>query len=186
MKRLNLKATFAAIAAGAAVALASCATPTPYQPVSDRGSGGYAEYQITSDRFRVSFQGNSITQRDTVERYLLYRAAELTLQEGYDRFELVDRDTERQVQRYSTPVTSTYWAWTPSWYYLGNNRWTVIDTLQPYWYDRWETREATSYQATAEIRLASGAGGADNPRSFNAREVIDNLGPTIERPESRG
>ena len=70
MKRLLL-------AAAAALSLAACATPTPYQPLVRNGTatGGYTETRISSDRFRVSFQGNTITDRETVERYLLYRAA---------------------------------------------------------------------------------------------------------------
>ena len=33
------------------------------------------------DRWKVSFSGNSLTDRNTVETYLLYRAAELTDQQ---------------------------------------------------------------------------------------------------------
>jgi len=64
-----------ALAAG----LTACATPTPYQP-NIRGqaaSGGYSEVRIEPDRFRVNFAGNSLTSRETVEGYLLFRAAEL-------------------------------------------------------------------------------------------------------------
>ena len=55
------------------------------------------------DRFRVSFAGNSFTSRETVERYLLFRAAELTVQNGFDHFILVDRDTDKQTRTYTTP-----------------------------------------------------------------------------------
>ncbi|HVY89226.1 MAG TPA: hypothetical protein VG942_10185, partial [Hyphomonadaceae bacterium] len=87
----------AALAAGA-LALAACATPTPYQPLgAETGvSGGYSSQRIASDRYRVRFSGNNLTSRQTVENYLLYRAAELTAQEGYDWFAMNDRDTERK------------------------------------------------------------------------------------------
>jgi len=77
--------------------LAACAgAPTPYQQARD--GYGYSEQQIEDNRYRVSFAGNAATTRQTVEDYLLYRAAELTVQTGHDWFEVVDRNT---VQEYS-------------------------------------------------------------------------------------
>ena len=62
--------------------LAACGQPTPYQPAT--AGYGYREQQIEDNRYRVSFAGNDLTTADTVQNYLLYRAAELTLGEGYD------------------------------------------------------------------------------------------------------
>ncbi|HEX6111455.1 MAG TPA: hypothetical protein VFZ10_04050 [Geminicoccaceae bacterium] len=77
--------------------LAACAgAPTPYQQARD--GFGYSEQQIEENRYRVSFAGNSATTRQTVEDYLLYRAAELTVQTGHDWFQVVERNT---VQEYS-------------------------------------------------------------------------------------
>jgi hypothetical protein len=77
--------------------LAACTgTPTPYQQARD--GYGYSEQRIEENRYRVSFAGNSETSRQTVEDYVLYRAAELTVQTGRDWFEVVDRNT---VQAYS-------------------------------------------------------------------------------------
>jgi hypothetical protein len=77
--------------------LAACAgAPTPYQQARD--GYGYGDQQIEENRYRVSFAGNSVTTRQTVEDYLLYRAAELTVQTGHDWFEVSDRNT---VQEYS-------------------------------------------------------------------------------------
>ena len=47
---------------------------------------GFSERQIEANRFVVSFAGNTVTSRDTVERYLLFHAAEVTLRDGYDYF----------------------------------------------------------------------------------------------------
>ena len=71
----------AALACGALFGLAGCETATPYQPLNtaNRDAGGYSDHQIEANRFQVSFSGNSVTSRETVERYLLYRSAELTL-----------------------------------------------------------------------------------------------------------
>jgi hypothetical protein len=49
---------------------------------------------IEQNRVRISFRGNTLTDRDTVENYLLYRAAEVTLSSGKDYFIVANRDTE--------------------------------------------------------------------------------------------
>ena len=80
-------------------AACSCASgPTPYQQARD--GFGYSEQQIEDNRYRVSFAGNSATSRQTVEDYLLYRAAELTVQTGHDWFEVVDRDVVQEFSGY--------------------------------------------------------------------------------------
>lgn len=175
------------IAAAAALMLAACATPTPYQPLQTRGTGptgGYSESQVSRDRFRVTFQGNTLTERDTVERYLLFRAAELTKIEGYDWFALADRNTERQSREYLTSSDPFgYRAWQPTWHYLGNNRWVLLNTYDPFYQPRYERQRVDQFRASAEIFLGKGAKPADDPAAFDAADVIKNLGPTIVRPE---
>ena len=96
-----------------ALALAACATPTPYQPATGSGfyRNGYADQQIEPNRYQVSFAGNSLTSRETVERYLLYRSAQLTLERGYDYFILADRDTNLRSRTYSTPGVGGFGGW---------------------------------------------------------------------------
>lgn len=90
------KTLAAALFAGATL-LAACASsgPTPYQPASANYSRGYTETKIEDTRYRISFKGNALTERETVENYMLYRAAELTLQSGYDTFTISNRDTDK-------------------------------------------------------------------------------------------
>ena len=45
----------------------------------------------------MRFHGNSLTSRETVEAYLLYRAAELTIERGGDWFTILDREDAREV-----------------------------------------------------------------------------------------
>ena len=52
--------------------LAACATSTPYQPASKPGGfDGFSQTLIENDRARVTFGGNSLTERDTVENLSL-------------------------------------------------------------------------------------------------------------------
>lgn len=170
--------------------LAACATATPYQP-NVRGqsvSGGYSDQQITSDRFRVTFAGNSLTSRETVERYLLYRAAELTVAQGYDGFVLADREVNRDSRTYYDPPPGRYGYWRPSWRYFGPRygwrRWDPWYSNR-FWADEMDMRTVTRFEATAEIVMYRGPSPSGPERSFNAREVMSNLGPGIVRPDSR-
>jgi hypothetical protein len=75
------------------LAVGACTTsPTPYRAAAD--GGGYRDQQIESDRYRVSFTGNSATPLDRVQDYALYRAAELTVANGYDYFKVASRSTD--------------------------------------------------------------------------------------------
>ena len=67
MRALPLKTLAVTLAAG--IALAACATATPYQPAGFNGQrGGYAEQRLENNRFRVSFSGNSVTSRGLTPR----------------------------------------------------------------------------------------------------------------------
>ena len=186
-------AAFAAVVALAAV-LAGCATPTPYQPniPGQKTSGGYSEVRIEPNRWRVTFAGNSLTARETVEGYLLFRAAELTVQQGYDWFSIVDRSTQRSGYTYLEPdplyrpwYGSGYGFWRPSWRYYGHGfGWRTWDPFfgDPFWADRIDVRTVEKFEATAEIVTGRGAKPADDPRAFDARQVIANLQPRIQYP----
>ncbi len=94
---MKLKSPSLIVAIGLAMALSACETQTPYQPLA-KGSavaGGFSDQRLDGDHFRVTFEGNSLTSRETVETYLLYRAAELTVAQGFDWFEMVDRHTDK-------------------------------------------------------------------------------------------
>ena len=83
----------AALSALVLLAVAGCASPTPYRPGWTGDGYGYGEQRIEDNRYRVSFTGNGATPRETVQNYLLYRAAELTLAQGADWFVVAARST---------------------------------------------------------------------------------------------
>jgi hypothetical protein len=186
-------AALALILAGSA-SLSACMTATPYQPATagrSSASGGYSDTQIESNRFRVSFKGNSLTARETVERYLLYRAAELTLQNGYDYFVLADRDTEKKTDIVREPGawgTGPWGYWSPSWRFYRGPRWgwRTWDPFydDPFWRDRdWDYRTVTQYEAMAEVVMGKGPKPNGNLRAFDAHEVAQRLGPSIQLPK---
>ena len=73
-----MKTKFIVMVAAAALAVSACATSTAYAPAGFNGQrGGYAEQRLESDRFRVSFAGNSVTSREQVEMGVAVRMAVL-------------------------------------------------------------------------------------------------------------
>jgi hypothetical protein len=178
-------------------ALAACTTATPYQP-NLRGqavSGGFTDVRLTDNRYRVSFSGNSLTDRDTVERYLLYRAAELTLSSGYDWFEMDERRTDRDRQTYIEPDLLGsrfgpwgYGYWQPHWRFYGRPYgWRNWDPFWngPFAAQQYDVRTVERFEAGAEIILHRGPVPQGASRAFDARQVQANLEPTIVRPQPR-
>lgn len=167
------------LAAAALLLLAACETTTPYQP-KDAGGYGFSEQKIETNRYRIEFSGNSATPRAQVENALLYRAADLTLANGYDYFVVADRATDARTQvipegpRYVSPFFfggryySRRYGWMP-WY-------------DPFWDEPRDYFEVTRYEANAEIAMFKGKKPANEARAFDAREVEANLRDKIVMP----
>jgi hypothetical protein len=161
--------TGAAVLLLLAVAVGGCAAPTPYGPAAD--GYGYAEQQLESNRYRVAFAGNSVTPRDVVQNYLLYRAAEVTLEQGHDYFTVVDQDVERSTRYHGSGFND--FAWGPGFhshraYGLGFGNYTAYPI--------------DSYTAFADIVMHDGEKPAGEVDAYDARDVLRQLGPQIERP----
>ncbi|MBU6371130.1 MAG: hypothetical protein KJS97_00260 [Alphaproteobacteria bacterium] len=165
----------------AAAALAACATATPYQPAL-KGGYGYAESRIESNRYSLSFSGNTLTERDAVETNLLYRAAELTVQNGYDYFVVVNRAVDPKRQLYTTPSPARY-GFAPYWNYY-SPRWGWRPLYDPFWTTD-TISEVTRYTANAEVVLYKGRKPAEDPNAFDARDVISNLQSKIVQPPAK-
>ncbi len=183
MRKLSLLAL-----AGAGLVLTACATATPYRAAVN-SSSGYSEQSIENNRYRVSFSGNSITKLETVENYLLYRAAELTKQNGFDHFIIADRNTEKKERQ-----TSSGYAGFGSHHGFGYGGrygfgWSYYSPHFGYgygyrpFYDGYDIRQITRYTAIAEIAMYRGAKPEGNEQAYQAEGVLRELGATIVRPE---
>ena len=187
------------------IMLSACATTTPYQQASKAGAfDGYSETLIENDRARVSFGGNSLTDLETVENYLIYRTAEFTKERGYDYFTLIDSDLETDIRLRSRGSSFNRFGsngfgrsgfsgsrfqtvgfghrgfgnrgfsrrgFGRSGFGFGFNR-----------FNNFDVREVKKYRAIAEVKLGKGPTPEDE-RSFDASEVIENLGPSIKYPD---
>jgi hypothetical protein len=79
----------ALVAAACALSLTACASLAPYGPQRGPGGQGFSEQRIESDRYRVTYNG--VGAPGPVADLALLRAAELTLEQGYDWFEVTQR-----------------------------------------------------------------------------------------------
>lgn len=185
---------FGALALGLFVAGCASMPATPYQPYRSHSAGGihggYSEQQLAPGRYLVRFHGNSVTARDRVEGYMLYRAADLTVQKGFDWFLVQDHNTEHTVHTIVRPdpfyhpwFGAGYGAWRPEWnVYMHGRGWvggygdlsanTVV------------ARRIEAFEATAEILMHKGPVPADEPQGIDAHKVLADLGPTIEHAKS--
>jgi hypothetical protein len=158
--------------------VAACQTPTPYQPAVTPNGDGYTTQQIESNRFRVSFKGNSLTTRQTVDTYMLYRAAEVTLQNGGDYFVIVNKDVDKNTA-YENYGDDLAWGWGGGWGWrrgfggpgFGGGFGGGIDY----------TRPIPAYDAIADIVTYKGPKPAKDAYAYDAHEVMNAIGPTVVR-----
>lgn len=197
-RRGGLVASLALIAT-----LGGCETATQYRPATGTGFAreGYSDRQIEANRFEVRFAGNTLTSRETVEKYLLYRAAELTLQQGADYFVLADRDTDHKTRTYSTGGFGGYGYggygfggfWGPRWAYHGRGfGWRGFGYGgfgggfgDPFFDDGFDVNTVDKYEASAEIVIGRGPKPANDIHAFDAHDVVSHLGPSIVTPAPR-
>jgi hypothetical protein len=160
--------------------LAACASE--YQPDGDYGGvphGGYSDEQINANTEVVRFNGNNFTNTGLVQSYLLYRAAQLTINNGYDYFVVVST-TMSPINVNLKTTDRTHYA----------TEYPTIDTT------RYTTSTVNSYSATSTnvipgyapcradlhgavevIKMFSGKMPAGLPRGYTATDVIAHLGP---------
>ena len=187
----KLVATLAVLA----LTLGACATATPYQPSAQgraASSGGFSDRQLAPGKFIVKFSGNNLTSRETVESYLLYRAAELTLAQGYDRFRMENRQTDRTIRTVQERESLSYRPffgpgyanWLPSWQVYGHYGWQSWDPLGygSFGRDGFSERTVQRFEVSAQVIMAKATDAGDS--GFDARAVVADLGPRLQRPRS--
>lgn len=79
--------------------LAACASTPEYVPADDPDDFGHYSTKLDDNRYRIVYNGARSTGLNATRDYALMRAAELTLRDGYDWFEVVDRETVTITER---------------------------------------------------------------------------------------
>ena len=189
------RGVLAAALASATLLVGACATETTYRPATGRGfeRTGYSEQQIQPDRFIVHFAGNTVTPRETVEKYLLFRAAQLTLERGYDYFVQVDRNTNRQSRTYSYGGGFGGYGgygfgggfFSPGFGFYGRGfGYRHYDPFfgGPFFNGYDDVNTVDRVEAEAQIVLRRGPVPRGDVRAFDARAVVDSIGPSVILP----
>lgn len=217
--------------------IAGCVSATPYQPAANKG--GFSEQKVEDNRYLVSFKGNSRTSQEVVETYLLYRAAEVTLESGHDWFLIADQKDD-DVSRHDAAHTVEGQIFSDR--SLQDQQATLAEPIRlasagelpvvkaglvhkvrrgrgrgfrgrgfrgrgfrgrgfrgrgfrrggfrkfgfagsPFFHGGFhaEPLPRDRFEATANIMVFKGEKPADDPRAYDARQVIENLGPRIQR-----
>jgi hypothetical protein len=187
-----MKSLVLAIAAVAALApvCAASAQEAPYQSKRDGGGVGYAQQKLDDNRWLVKYAGDRDTPAETVETYLLFRAAELTIKKGGDWFETSDSRTALKTVvpdrvRPESKVGLDYgWGWRPHWRFFNVDHVVKSDTgisgkaSVPI---RGPSHPASKrFVASAEITIGKGPA-PEGRRVFDARKLQAELGPSIQR-----
>ena len=173
--------------------LGACATATPYQAATGNAYG-FFDQRVETDRWQVGFSGNSLTDRRTVETYLLYRAAEVTASAGFDHFRVVQRDTESESTFIPSGFSQSpfYSGFRCNYAFFGPRGRVGYSPFYPvgfrdsfgYGFGASDFREIVRYEASAEIIMGVGEKPDDDPAYFTADDVLANLGASIQRPEA--
>ena len=171
------------------LALTACAAPQPtrYQESEQDDGFGYSERWLDETTYEVRFAGNRLTERETVETYALYRAAELALERGYQSFALLERTleehTEERVYYGGSPFAYGPYGWGHPYYY--HPRRYRYPGYYHGGYGYWPPRRVTqtTFAAVATVALFTGTPPDDAVKTYEASQVIEELGPRVVRPE---
>ena len=160
----------------AAGLLTACMSPTPYQPRLEGQSTGYTDRALTQNRYRVTFTGNSATPRETVESYLLLRAAEVTRAAGFTSFMFDTRNTKANHSYQTIPYGPDPF-WGPGYGWGRRGYWGYWGGWGFPYEPNYDVIVHTNYDAYAEIVMLTPDQASREPRAINAADVIARLGP---------
>ena len=86
-----------------ALLITGCASPYKKEGFA----GGFSETQLGENIWKVSFRGNGYTSGERAADLALLRSAELTLNNGFSYFALVDSKSANKVSVYQGDTTTT-------------------------------------------------------------------------------
>lgn len=160
-----------------ALALGACASNPKYVPADDAGDYGHYSTRLEENRYRIVFNGRQSTGLNTTRDFALLRAAELTLQEGYDWFQVVDRETFSTSQRDVEPAMA--FAYERAYYNEVNcGLLACTRSVRPRYYGYMELGNGgaqTTHSHALEIVMGSGVMPTDDGNYYTASAVAKSI-----------
>ena len=146
--------------------LSACETATSYQAATSPAAVGYTEQRIEPGRYRVTFQGGDGPPQQ-VQDYVLLRAAEITVRDGYDWFRVTDRYEDARPPRSGATVSFGTGS-------FGRHGGFGVGSS-------YDLSGGPVTRASLEIMMGKGAK-PEGPSAYDARGVIATIGPRAAPP----
>jgi hypothetical protein len=159
--------------------LASCATK--YAPATGSfwdGHTGYSEIPLDSTTYQVTFCGNNNTTDEIVNRYSLYRSAELTSQRGFDYFVVLNNN---DVAALTSTVDHNKTQQTQIEHTVDPQTGKVIPVAVTTTSGSSTVTTQAAHTVTKTIRMFDGARPSDNPDAYEAKAMVTMMAPSIQR-----
>lgn len=148
-----------------ALVLGGCAT-TPSKPLNFNQLGHFSTTPLNAQSYRISFQARSNLSFATAEEITLVRAAQVTLQRGFQYFKVMDDPSNRSQQAPRQAVVYS----APVYYPYASRRGYWIDPF----YDRPQVVDVDPVQISYSIECFQTQ---EAPReAFDARLILQSLG----------
>lgn len=151
-----------------ALLLSACATPYGKYGIA----GGYTDSRIDENTFSISVDTNGFTNQQTTSMHALYRAAELTVENGFDFFVIASGANNSTSMAMAMPGSST------------SN--TTVNAYGSTAYARTTTTYAPTTvvpmvfpNSTLTIKSFKGVKPEEATNAYDARAVMKYLGPQI-------
>jgi hypothetical protein len=155
--------------------------------------GVYSQAKVNATRYKISVKGHTFTSRDAIEKYLLYRAAELTLGDKFRWFTIAEARAKGDTAPVPKPdPTGLRYSfrmqyWRPVWRYklAGSPNWNSWSPFgsAPFFADGKDAKTITDFEVTADIVMHQGQMDDSNPLAFEPSAVDDLLVNQVSPPE---
>jgi hypothetical protein len=177
---------------GPAAASAPAPAQTPLTVPAPK-LGVYSEIKQGANRYRLTVKGHAFTTRDAIEKYLLYRAAELALQGRFPWFTLTEARAKTDTAPASGPdadglrYSFRIGYWRPVWRYklAGAPAWSAWSPFSnaAFFADGKDAKTIADYEVNADIVMRKGPMDDSNPLAFEPGAVSDFLVNQVSPPE---
>lgn len=158
----------------ALLGLTACASSPRYVPADSADDYGHFSRKISDNRYRVNFNGSPRTNLQDTRDYALLRAAELTLANDYEWFQIVDRETATTERVSREPQTG--FGYERAWYVQRDCGLTgCTRSVRPVTYTTWRVdagRPTEKHSHSIEIVMGKGEMPADG-NYYDAKAVVN-------------
>jgi hypothetical protein len=170
---------------------ASATAPDQAPEVPPAKPGVFTLQKKAASRYHLAVAGHKFTSRDAIEKYLLYRAAELTLDQHDSWFTLIETRAKGDTAPVSKPDPAglrfsfrmAYWR--PVWRYklAGAAAWQNWSPFSGAAFPIADPKTVTDFEVSADVVPHKGVMNDADPLAFEAGAVSDLLVNQVSPPE---